>query len=70
MSTWSTSAVSPWPICFFARKVIDSKIDQIHFCNTCGCCSKLLQAQARIGDIVYNDFYKKELRSIRGQVFN
>ncbi|MBW1697672.1 MAG: 2,4-dienoyl-CoA reductase [Deltaproteobacteria bacterium] len=49
----------------FAKKILAGNLDDINYCKACGGCSKLLQAQARVGCTVYDDFYKEELRRIK-----
>ena len=50
----------------FVKKVLAGDLDQIDYCIACGGCSKLLGGQARVGCSVHDDFYKQELKDLRG----
>jgi 2,4-dienoyl-CoA reductase-like NADH-dependent reductase (Old Yellow Enzyme family) len=49
----------------FPKKVLSGDLDNIDYCMACSGCSKLLGGQARVGCVVYDDFYKNELKQLR-----
>jgi 2,4-dienoyl-CoA reductase-like NADH-dependent reductase (Old Yellow Enzyme family) len=49
----------------FAKKIIEGKSAEVHYCIACGSCSQLLRDQAQTGCPIYFNYYKKLLKEIR-----
>lgn len=49
----------------FARKALAGDLEEINYCAACGGCSKLLGGQALVGCVIYDEFYKEQLRMVR-----
>lgn len=49
----------------FAKKILEGKSTEVHYCIACGSCSQLLRAQAQTGCPIYFNYYKKLLKEIR-----
>ena len=49
----------------FVKKALGGRWEDINYCTSCGGCSVLLASQARVGCVVYDDFYRKELKRVR-----
>lgn len=49
----------------FAKKILEEKNSEIHYCLACGGCSVLLRSQAQTGCPIYFDRYKKILKEVQ-----
>jgi 2,4-dienoyl-CoA reductase-like NADH-dependent reductase (Old Yellow Enzyme family) len=49
----------------FAKKILEGKSAEVHYCIACGSCSQLLRAQAETGCSIYFNYYKRLFKEIR-----
>ena len=51
----------------FARKLLEGRLEEIHWCITCNECGALLAANQRVGCTIFDKQYRALLKSAQKQ---